>query len=172
MSDDKPYLTLVDNATQPNDDEFAPLPFYPWDERPPTLPLDHDECATALHLSHGDIANAAELLKVPIIRLTRLLKSSPRLQTIQSEALGVALAKAASLPIRTLFDPSADRRAQEWASTKLLQSRLAMGHPLSPAPPSPAQSASLSVNTQSRSLTFRWRTDADTPPSDDDDSAA
>lgn len=165
---DKPYLTLVDPTTDPiHDQEFAPLPYYPWDERPQTLQLEADEVATALHLAHGDLDQTALLLKVPIVKVNRALRSHPRLRTIQTEALEVALAKAASIPIRTLFNPSADQRSLEWASTKLLQSRLAIGHPLSPAPPSPGAAAA-SLTVANRSITFRWRTDADALPVSDD----
>jgi hypothetical protein len=162
------HLTLVDpNDAQSNDDEFVPLPYYPWDERPSTLAIDFDEAATAIHLAHGELQKAAALLKSPLHRLTRLVKASPRLQRIQQESFEHALIKAVAVPIDTLFSPDADQRAKEWASTKVLQSRLAMGHPLSPAPPSSAATA-LTVNTQSREIIFRWKS----PASDDDDSAA
>jgi hypothetical protein len=167
MDEKRPHLTLVDPSTpSPEDLEFVPLPHYPWDERPPTLPVETDEAATALHLAHGDLAEAAALLKIPILRLDRLVRQSPRLKRVQDEGLGVALAKAASLPIRTLFDPTADRRAQEWASTKILQSKLATSHPLSPAPPQSAQSASMTVSPERQSITFRWRTADDPDPNE------
>ena len=35
-------------------DEFVPLPFYGWAERPLSLPLDDDEAATALYLARRD----------------------------------------------------------------------------------------------------------------------
>ena len=169
---DHPHLTLVDpNALSEHDQEFLPLPYYGWDERPPTVPLDSDEIATALHLAHGDDDQAARLLKVPVVRLQRLVKQSPRLQRIRSESLDVALARAAHIPIQTLFDPEADARRLEWASTKVLQSRLAIGHPLSPAPAQPSAQQSLSINQQNRSITFRWRTDADDARPDGDDVA-
>lgn len=163
MKDDHPHLTLVDPGnTTGNDDEFVPLPYYPWDERPPTLPIDFDEAATAIHLAHGELQKAAALLKSPLHRLTRLVKASPRLQRIHQEAFETALIRAVAVPIDTLFDPNSDQRAKEWASTKVLQSRLAQGHPLSPAPPATTQSAaSLTVSPQQRSITFRWKTDAD-----------
>jgi hypothetical protein len=161
--DKPPYLTLVDPTTAPDPQaaEFTPLPYFPWDQRPDTVPLDADECATAIHLAHGDAHIAAQLLKVPTIRLNRMLRANPRLQRILTESLEVALAAAASLPIQTLFDPAADRRSREWASTKLLQSRLAIGHPLSPAPPTSAQTASLTVNAQTKTITYRWKSDDD-----------
>lgn len=162
MDKDHPHLTLVDPNNSPDlQEEFAPLPYYPWDERPPTLALDRDECATAIHLAHGDLESAAALLKAPYHRLARLVRVSPHLQRIQAESLDRVLAAAMSIPIRTLFDPQADARRLEWASTKVLQSKLAQRSPLSPAPAQSAQSASLSLNQNTRTLTFRWRTDDD-----------
>jgi hypothetical protein len=35
--------------------EFEPLPYFPWDERPTSLPLTHDEAATAIFLAKGDL---------------------------------------------------------------------------------------------------------------------
>lgn len=162
-----PHLTLVDptNSTD-NSSEYLPLPYYPWDERPGTLPIDYDEAATAIHLGKGDLLSAAGLLKVPLHRLTRLIRQSPRLQRVQDEALQHTLIRAASIPIQTLFDPGADARRLEWASTKILQSRLAAGHPLSPAPAS-SQASSLTVSPQARTITFRWRTEDDGPVDSD-----
>jgi hypothetical protein len=161
MDKDHPHLTLVDpQSTQSNDDEFLPLPSYHWDERPASLPLTHDEAATAIHLDHGDLEAAATRLKVPLIRLTRLVRSSPRLKVILQESLEQVLARAVHTPIQTLFDPAANQRAKEWASSLVLKSRLAQDHPLAPAPPG-AQAASLTVNPQTRSVTFRWRDERD-----------
>lgn len=135
MEKDRSHLTIVNESYSGSHDcEFLPLPYYNWDQRPDTLPLDVDECATAIHLSDGDVLEAAALLKVPIIRLNRIIRHNPRLQRILEEALGVSLVRAAHVPLATLRDPNADRRQLEWASTKLLQSRLAQGHLLSPAP--------------------------------------
>jgi hypothetical protein len=149
-------LTLVDPELDPQAEEFVQLPHYPWDERPLTLPLDSDECATAIHLAHGDLDGAASLLKTPIHRLTRLLRNSPRLQRVLDEALGHTLIRAASIPIRTLYDPAATDRRLEWASTKLLSSRIAQGHPLSPAPAASIQS-NLTLSAPQRTLIFKWQ---------------
>jgi hypothetical protein len=168
MENDKPHLTLVDPGfVSEHDQEFVPLPMYPWLERPATLPLDQDEAATAIHLAHN-LPDAAALLKVPEIRLKRLVRSSPRLQRVLEESFGLALDRAVAVPIRTLYNPNADQRALEWASTKLLQSRLAMGHPLSPAPPSSVTS-NAQVQVTPTKITFRWRTDADDVVSADGD---
>ena len=154
---DKPHLTLVDsNHVSEHDREFIPLPYYPWEERPHTLPLDPDECATAIHLAHGSLDRAASLLKVEINALNRMVRKHPMLQRIQSEALDNALAKAQSYPIDTLFDPNTDRRAREWAVSRILASRLAMGSPLSPAPAGSA--SSVSINQENNNITFVWKT--------------
>jgi hypothetical protein len=168
---DHPHLTLVNSSATPDiDEEFLPLPFYPWSERPAHLPLELDECATSLHLAHGDVAAAASILKVPITLLNRSIRNHPRLQRVLSEALEATLAKAASVPIATLWDPDADHRRLEWASTKILTSRLASQHPLAPAPPASTTSQSVTLNDPAsrRSVTFRFRTDADDLPSPSD----
>jgi hypothetical protein len=66
--------------------EFEPLPYYSWIERPTSVPLTHDEAATAIYLARGDLTQAASLLKVGPSRLNRLVKQSPRLRWIQAEA--------------------------------------------------------------------------------------
>jgi hypothetical protein len=66
--------------------EFEPLPYYSWIERPACLPLTHDEAAAAIYLARGDLIQAANLLKVTLSQLRRLVKRSPQLQRIQAEA--------------------------------------------------------------------------------------
>jgi hypothetical protein len=138
---------------QGNDDEFIPLPFFPWEVRPVTLAIDDDEAATAIHLAHGEIERAAGLLKVPLHRLTRLVRRSPRLQRILEESLEHTLIRARAVPIETLLDPEADNRRKEWAAAFVMKSRIAMGDPLSPAP---AQATSLTVNNETRSFIVQW----------------
>jgi hypothetical protein len=163
MDKDKPYLTLVDpDRSTEQDDEFLPLPHYPWDERPPTVALDVDECATALHLAQGDLPAAAALLKVPLHKLNRQVLAHPRLARILSEANALVIARAASEYIRAL-DASSDRR-REWAAKNLLATRAAQAHPFAPAPPSSSATLSLTDAGSARTLTFRWRTDADEVP--------
>jgi hypothetical protein len=135
------------------DEEFLPLPYFGWDERPPSVPLDADECATAIHIAHGELERASALLKVPLHRLTRFVRHSPRLQRVLDESLQHVLIRAASVAIDTLFDPGADARRREWASSKVLSSRLARGHPLSPASD---DGPTVTVN-QAREIIFRWK---------------
>ena len=73
--------------SRPSPDEFVPLPFFNWTERPLALPLDVDEVATALYLSSGDAAAAAELLKVSVSRLNRVIRPSPRLMRLKAAML-------------------------------------------------------------------------------------
>jgi len=168
---DKPQLTLVDHAySTEHDIEFEPLPYYPWEERPEGCPLATEECATAIHLAHGSLPAACKLLKVTQTRLKRLVRQVPRLQRILSEALEDAADYAAGRAIDILYDPGANDRRQEWAITKVLQSRCAQGHPLSPAPNLSNQgNASLTMSDGGgRQVTFRWRTSEDdltSPPS-------
>lgn len=159
MADEHPYLTLVDpNNTTEEPGEFVPLPFYPWDQRPAHLVLDADEVATAIHLSAGDLIAAAELLRVPLVRVARALKAHPRLQRVMDEATHCAVARAAAEYIRALSSPN-DRR-REWGASQIMRSRAAQAHPFAPAPAGQTQS-STSVTVTPRAITFRWRTDAD-----------
>jgi hypothetical protein len=71
--------------SQPSPDEFLPLPFYGWLERPPDLPIDPDEAATALYLGGGDVKDAASRLKVSTSTLSRLVRRCPRLQRLNTK---------------------------------------------------------------------------------------
>jgi hypothetical protein len=162
-----PHLTLVNPDARSDADEYSPLPFYPWDERPPTLPIDADEAATALYLAKGVLQQAALLLKVPDVRLRRLIQQSPRLQRIQTEQYGLAVDRSAGKYIEALDAP--DARRQEWGAKNILASRAAIGHPFSPAPAQPTQSTTLTLTDQARTITYRWRTDQDPDPNAPDD---
>jgi hypothetical protein len=70
--------------TYPSPEEFFPLPWFPWESRPETLPLDQEEVATALFLKNGDINRAAERLRVTPARLNKCIRKSPRLIRLQA----------------------------------------------------------------------------------------
>lgn len=163
---DRPYLTLVDDSSRSEtsqDSEFLPLPFYPWDERPPHLVLELEECETAIHLAQGHLPKAAELLKVPLYRLNRQIVRHPRLQRIYQEAATLLAHRAAGELIDALDSPN-DRR-REWAATKILSIKAVADHPFAPAPPQPSTaSLSLTQTPSSRTITFRFRTDEDPDP--------
>jgi hypothetical protein len=66
--------------------EFGPLPYYPWTERPASVPLSVDEAETALYIAKGDLKRAASLLKIDVPQLRRFVRRNYRLQWIQKEA--------------------------------------------------------------------------------------
>lgn len=66
--------------------DLVPLPTSPWDERPTELPLDIEECRTALWMHNGNVTEAAKALKIPPGRLRAKIKSSQYLQAEQTEA--------------------------------------------------------------------------------------
>lgn len=68
----------------PND--LIPLPTMPYDERPAELPLVVEECRTALWRARGNVSIAADLLKIPSLRLRNFIKKSPFLTDEQKEA--------------------------------------------------------------------------------------
>jgi len=62
------------------------LPTMPYDERPLELPLDVEECRTAIWMCAGNITDAAKLIKVTSIRLRNFVKKSPYLSAEMQEA--------------------------------------------------------------------------------------
>jgi hypothetical protein len=69
---------------RPTADEFLPLPYFGWLERPLSLPPDIEEAATALFLKRGDLNAAAARLKVTPARLDRVVRRSPRLMRLKA----------------------------------------------------------------------------------------
>jgi hypothetical protein len=67
-------------VSRPDPAEFVQLPYFPWDTRPSTVPLDPDECATAIYLSDGKLDRAAELLKIDQRQLKKMIRCTPRLR--------------------------------------------------------------------------------------------
>jgi hypothetical protein len=74
--------------------DLIPLPTMPYDTRPDSLPLDVEECRTAIWRTRGNVTKAAQLLKIESIRLRRFIKSSPRLSAEIEEAQEQLLDKA------------------------------------------------------------------------------
>lgn len=58
----------------------------PYSERPSSLPLDIEECRTAIWKQRGNISNAAAMLKISASRLRTFIKNSPRLSAEVEEA--------------------------------------------------------------------------------------
>ncbi len=72
---------------RPTAEEFLPLAWFPWAERPLSSPIDIEEAATALFLKNGDIDAAAARLKVTRARLDRVVRRSPRLMRLKAAML-------------------------------------------------------------------------------------
>lgn len=90
--------------------DLVPLPTMPYDERPDALPLDVEECRTALWMTAGNISKAAEILKTTSLRLRNFVKASKRLTDEQKEMQEVLLDKAESVAAEALEDEDATRR--------------------------------------------------------------
>lgn len=67
-------------------DDLVPLPTMPYEVRPAEIPLDVEECRTALWRTRGNVTRAAELLKVPSARLRTFVGKSEYLKREQNEA--------------------------------------------------------------------------------------
>lgn len=67
-------------------DDLVPLPTAPYPERPISLPLDVEECRTAIWRCRGNITQAAELLKVTSLRLRDFVNKSAYLSAEMREA--------------------------------------------------------------------------------------
>ena len=111
-----------------DDDLFLPLPDYHWDYRPLTLPLDEEECATALHLTHGHLSQAAHRLRVSSTRLNRAIKQSARLQTLLRDLSEVFVADSYGEAIHALYDSASDNRRREWGASVGMRSNLGKEH--------------------------------------------
>ncbi len=128
---DKPHLKLVDRSTFTDvDQEFIPLPHYPWPVRPLHLPIDIEEAATALYLAEGLIGRAAERLKVEPLKLARVISRSARLTRLHAELASLLNDKVHEEYVKAFA--SDDDRRREWASSKVSQSKQFQVHPLAP----------------------------------------
>lgn len=72
------------NAQLPRD--LIPLPTMPYDTRPDYLPLDIEECRTAIWRGNGNVTTAADILKVTSSRLRAFVRKSPYLSAQLEEA--------------------------------------------------------------------------------------
>jgi hypothetical protein len=123
------------------DEEFLPLPYYTWDIRPSTMPLDVEECATALYLSDGVLEDAARRLKIPALKLVRFIARHKRLQRLHGE-LAALLHDKVHKEYKNAFDSEDDRR-REWAASKVAQTRAFQEHPLAPNAQAPSSNLAL-----------------------------
>jgi hypothetical protein len=76
----------------------------PYSERPLELPLDVEECRTAIWMAAGNISEAAQLLKITSIRLRAFVKKSPYLSSEMQEAADRLVDIAESNVLNALTD--------------------------------------------------------------------
>ena len=113
---DPPKLKLVEHPLIPPDEsEFLPLPFYPWDRRPSHLPLDVEEVATALYLGEGVIGRAADRLKTEPLKVVRQIARSARLQRLHAELAALLNDRVHEEYVKAFT--SEDDRRREWAAS-------------------------------------------------------
>lgn len=100
-------------------ENLIPLPTAPYDQRPASMPLDVEECRTAIWRTAGNVTRAAGLLKVPSQRLRTFIKSHDRLKREVEEASEQVLDKAEDVVRDALDDPDrADAMARFVLQTK------------------------------------------------------
>jgi len=92
--------------------------------------LEDDEVATALYLSEGEFAVAAEKLRVDPLRVIRAVNRSERLRRLHSE-LASLLNDKVLREYKRAFESEDDRR-REWAASKVSQTKQFQSHPLAP----------------------------------------
>lgn len=84
--------------------DLVALPTAPYNERPAALPLDIEECRTAIWYAAGNIKDAAQTLKVPSARLRNFIKGSPYLQAEIQESKELMVDIAESNVVEALED--------------------------------------------------------------------
>ena len=91
--------------------DLVALPTMPYSERPNELPLDVEECRTAIWMAAGDITEAAQILKITSIRLRNFVKKSAYLSAEVQEAADRLVDIAEANVKEALTDPlDASRR--------------------------------------------------------------
>ncbi len=73
------FGAVVDEKIPTIPDDLKPLSTMPWNERPDALPLEVEECRTAIWRSGGNITEAASLLRISPTRLRTFVRNSPYL---------------------------------------------------------------------------------------------
>ena len=102
--------------------DLVPLPTAPYDKRPSELPLDVEECRTALWRARGNVSRAAQILKIPAPRLRRFVQGSPRLQSEIDEARQQLVDVAEDIAYEALIDATDTTRQDSMA--KFIMSNL------------------------------------------------
>lgn len=95
--------------------DLIPLPTMPYSVRPASLPLDVQECRTALWLNRGHVADSAAQLKISPIRLRNFIANNPSLQAEQREAREQLADRAEQIVHEALNDPTDPGRRDSMA---------------------------------------------------------
>lgn len=95
--------------------DLVPLPTSPWDERPAEIPLDIEECRTALWLERGNISAAAYRLRITSKRLRAFVRNSKYLTAELEEASEQLVDKAEAIAYEALTDESDPGRQDSMA---------------------------------------------------------
>jgi hypothetical protein len=133
------------------DNEFLPLPYYPWEKRPSHQRIEEDEAATALYLAEGVIADAAHRLRCEPLRLTRAISRSMKLRKLHEELVSLLNDKVHQEYLKAFL--SDDDRRREWAAAKLVQTKQFQSHPLAPNTNVPVP---LAVNGGPARIVISW----------------
>lgn len=127
--------------------DLVPLPTMPYDVRPDDLPLDVEECRTAIWKARGNISEAALYLKVSSVRLRRFVAASPRLTEEQREAQEILLDKSEAQIAAALDDTEDKMRADNAAKFVLTNLGARRGYG--------TKGAAITLNPQGKSGAFR-----------------
>jgi hypothetical protein len=95
--------------------DLVALPTMPYSQRPVEIPLDVEECRTAIWKAKGNISRAAEYLKVPSTRLRYFVGKSPYLTRELRESLEIHVDRAEEIVDEALNDEEDKARRDQMA---------------------------------------------------------
>ena len=152
----------VRDTTLPPEDMprgLVPLPRFPYDRRPDSIPLDLEECRTALWLGRGNLLAAARLLKTEPVRLRRYISTSITLIEEQHEAKTLVLDRAEEIIAEALEAAEGEIRRD---AAKFVLERLGKERGWGKN-----TGGGLTINGANGPIVISWAGDDDTPARDD-----
>jgi hypothetical protein len=109
------------------------------------LPLDIEECRTAIWRAGGNITEASRILKISSMRLRNFVKKSAYLSREMEESKEIVVDKAESVIVDALDDPERRDSAARFVLERLGKPR-GWG----------AQTPKLNINNQGGTVVFQW----------------
>jgi hypothetical protein len=103
--------------------DLQPLPTMPYIQRPIELPLDVEECRTAIWYSRGNITQAAAILKISSGRLRNFVGKSQYLSREVEEAAEQLVDRAETIVSEALDDEEDKSRQDQMAKFVLSSSK-------------------------------------------------